>query len=93
MKNNNFIWDGRIAVSRRNSRMINFRAEKELAEKLEKYENISGFVRDAVEKEIEEEEKLQRWVKEMELEWLLYSGGYRKVYKRLNLIIFKEIWG
>ena len=67
MKDNYFIWDGRIAVSRRNSKMINFRAEKELAEKLSKKKNVSEYVRDAVEKEIEEDEKLQRWVKELEL--------------------------
>ena len=63
--NNHFIWDGRIAVSRKNSKMINFRAEKELVEKLEKYKNVSRFVRDAVEKEmreIEREKELIRMV-------------------------------
>lgn len=52
MRNDSFIWDGRIVVSKKPLDVVMFRLEPELIEKLKKVENRSKLIRDAVKEKL-----------------------------------------
>ena len=52
MRNDSFIWDGRIVVSKKPLDVVMFRLEPELIEELKKVENRSKLIRDAVKEKL-----------------------------------------
>jgi len=52
LREGSFVWDGRIAVTKRPLDVVMFRLEPELIEELNKVENKSKLIRDAVKEKL-----------------------------------------